>query len=404
MQKVGHTLGWIFLALVGGTTVGHFFPLFSKALIPLSSWVIGLVKAAAAPLVFLAVLEAIVSFRVQGRDFLKLLIITSINACLAVGVGLVIANIFKPGQYLQFLASKDAKPLIEVDLVAAIGKQLPSSIVQPFFDNSIMPIVIIALAFGFAWRYVKARHVIVQPLIESHENFISFLRNVAETVLIWVVRLVPFAVLAASATISAEHGLKPFKGLGQYVALCLFGMLIHLIVVYGGWLFFYVRIRVSRFWHFAIKPVLYAFSVNSSLVALPLTLDALDRMGVKRRASTLAACVGTNLNNDGIILYEGFTLLALAQASGMDMSLGTQIFAALYCIIAAMGVAGVPEAGIVALTLVMTSVGMSTESLAVLLSVDWVLARGRSALNTSSDMLGSLILNRALENENPKEE
>ena len=143
-----------------------------------------------------------------------------------------------------------------------------------------------------------------------------------------------------------------------------------------------------------MHPILYAIGVNSSLVALPLTLQALDKLGVSRRASTLSACIGTNLNNDGIILYEGFTLLALAQAFGIHMSLGSQVIAGLYCIVAAMGVAGIPEAGVVALTLVLSNFGLPTEALAVLLSVDWLIARSRSALNVSADMVGAVILQR----------
>ena len=143
-------------------------------------------------------------------------------------------------------------------------------------------------------------------------------------------------------------------------------------------------------------------SISSRVVATPIgnlrdmTLRALDDLGVSRRASTLAACVGTNLNNDGIILYEGFTLLALTQAAGLELSLAAQLVAALYCIIAAMGVAGVPEAGVVALTLVLGGLGLPTEALAMLLSVDWIIARARSFLNTTSDMVGSTVLDRWL--------
>lgn len=371
-----------------------FFPDVAPMFTPLSQWVLQLVKAAAAPLVFLAVLESVLRFRVQGYDFLKLLVVTSINASLAVLVGLAIANIFQPGQYLGFLATDAQSALKSVDLVQALGKQLPSSIVQPFADNSIMPIVLMGLALGFAWRKVKDQYASEHHQINSAESLISFGRSIAETVLTWIVQLVPLAVFAATAKVSAEHGLQPFKGLGQYVALCLLGMAIHMLFVYSAWLLLVVRVGFFYFWRCALKPMLYAFSVNSSLVALPLTLQSLDKLGVSRRASTLAACIGTNLNNDGIILYEGFTLLALAQASGMTLSLPLQIFAALYCIVAAMGVAGVPEAGVVALTLVMVALGLPTESLAVLLSVDWIIARARSLLNTSSDMVSSMILDK----------
>jgi DAACS family dicarboxylate/amino acid:cation (Na+ or H+) symporter len=235
------------------------------------------------------------------------------------------------------------------------------------------------------------------PLMDKCEALVSVLREVWETLLIWIVRLVPLAVFGASAKVTAEHGLASFTGLGQYVALCLLGMAVHVLGTYSAWLLLYARLRLRRFWSQAAQPALYAFSVNSSLVALPLTLRALDRLGISRRASTLAAFVGTNLNNDGIILYEGFTLLALAQAMGIDLSLGAQVFAALYCVVAAMGVAGVPEAGVVALTLVLGGLGLPTEALAVLLSVDWIIARARSLLNTTSDMVGSVALHRWLQ-------
>lgn len=398
MQKARYTLLWIFCALVAGTCLGLIIPDHAVKFMPLSGWILQLIKAAATPLVFFAILEAILRFRVSGRDFIKLFVVTSINASLAVAVGLLVANYFKPGDYIKFLSTSTQTDLLRVDLLGAVGKQLPSSIIQPFAENNIMPLVIIALAFAFAWRCAKKRHLAEQALIENWENFISFARTISEIVLIWVVKLVPLAVFASSAKLSAQHGLHPFKGLGHYIILCLLGMIIHLVFVYGAWIIFYIRMSIILFWRFALKPAFYAFSVNSSLVALPLTLKALDELGVSRRASTLAACVGTNLNNDGIILYEGFTLIALAQASGIDLSIAMQIFAALYCIIAAMGVAGVPEAGVVALTLVLTSLKLPIESLAVLLSVDWIIARGRSLLNTSCDMVSSLILDRWIKN------
>lgn len=396
MAQFTTALSGIFFALVCGFIVGWLFPSQAVLFMPLSHLVLQLIKAAAAPLVFFAVLESILRFSVQGSDFFKLLVVTLTNACFAVLIGLGIANIFQPGQYLKFLASDSQSALKNIDFLQALEKQVPASIVQPFADNSIMSIVLIGLAFGFAWRTVKDSYANEHGKIDNAEVMVTFGRQIAEIVLNWVVKLVPLAVFAASAKVSAEHGLQPLKGLGWYVGLCLLGMALHILFIYGAWLVLVVRVGFFHFWRFALKPMFYALSLNSSLVALPLTLQSLDQLGVSRRASTLAACIGTNLNNDGIILYEGFTLIALAQASGMSLSVPLQIFAALYCIIAAMGVAGVPEAGVVALTLVMVSLGLPTESLAVLLSVDFILARARSLLNTSSDMVSSMILDRWL--------
>src|SRR5262249_579071 len=126
---------------------------------------------------------------------------------------------------------------------------------------------------------------------------------------------------------------------------------------------------------------------NSSLATLPVTLRALDRLGVPRSASALGACVGTNFNNDGIILYEGMAVLFVAQASGLDLSLSQQLIAAPTCMIAAVGVAGIPEAGFISLALVLNTVGLPLEILPLLLTVDWIIARVRSVVNVLSDMM-----------------
>ncbi|MEQ1889075.1 MAG: dicarboxylate/amino acid:cation symporter [Alphaproteobacteria bacterium] len=398
MNQIIRSIRWIILALAGGAGLGLAFPEAAMTITPVTKFLLQLIKAAATPLVLFAVLEAILRYRVAGGDFLKLLVITLINSAIAISIGLLIANVFAPGQYLTFLAGDVAVASKDIDFLDLIAKQLPVSIVQPLADNSIMPVVIMAIAFGFAWRRVRANQdADAATLMDQGAVWISFAREMCETVLIWIVTLIPIAVFAATARVTAEHGLHPFKGLGQYVLLCLLGMAIHVLFTYSAWLIVFVRISLRDFWRLAIEPALYSFGVNSSLVALPLTLRTLDKLGISRRASTLAAVVGTNLNNDGIILYEGFTLLALAQAGGIEMSLAAQIFAALYCIIAAMGVAGVPEAGIVALTLVLSGLGIPTEALALLLSVDWIIARARSLLNTTSDLVGSMALNRWLE-------
>lgn len=398
MKQTIKSIRWVVLALVAGALLGLNFPDTALIFSPVTKFLLQLIKAAATPLVFFAVMEAILRHRVAGGDFFRLLVVTLINGGIAISIGLLVANIFEPGQYLAFLGGDVTAATPNIDFLDMLAQQLPTSVVQPLADNSIMPVVVMAVAFGFAWRHVRARQTAdAASLMDSGEAWVSFAREMCETLLIWIVKLIPFAVFAATAKVTAEHGLHPFTGLGQYVGLCMLGMAIHVAFTYSAWLLLFVRVSLRTFWRYAIEPVVYAFGVNSSLVTLPLTLRALDQLGISRRASTLAAVVGTNLNNDGIILYEGFTLLALAQAGGTEMSLATQIFAALYCIVAAMGVAGVPEAGIVALTLVLGGLGIPVEALGLLLSVDWILARSRSLMNTTSDMVGSMILNRWIE-------
>lgn len=139
-------------------------------------------------------------------------------------------------------------------------------------------------------------------------------------------------------------------------------------------------------------PIFQAVGTNSSLATLPFTLAALERLGVSKRASALGACIGTNLNNDGIILYEGMAFLFVAQALGMDLTLGQQVMGSALCLLTAFGIAGVPEAGFISLALVLSTIGIPTENLAFLLSVDWILGRARSVTNVLSDMVVSVAI------------
>jgi DAACS family dicarboxylate/amino acid:cation (Na+ or H+) symporter len=216
-----------------------------------------------------------------------------------------------------------------------------------------------------------------------------------ELVLGYVIKLIPFAVFGVVARAVGEHGYAPLKGLGVYVLVGIGGLFLHILFTYQLWIALLSPISLRRFWREAKEPIAYAVGANSSLATLPITLRSLDRLGVRRSSSALGACVGTNFNNDGIILYEGMAVLFVAQASGIHLSFGQQILIAFTCMVAAMGVAGVPEAGFVSLALVLNTVGLPIEILPLLLTVDWIIARGRSVTNVLSDMLLSILLDRS---------
>jgi DAACS family dicarboxylate/amino acid:cation (Na+ or H+) symporter len=261
--------------------------------------------------------------------------------------------------------------------------------VQPFVDNLVLSVVLIALLYGFATRALRKREVRGAAAIEE---LTTALQGVTEIVLTWIVRLMPLAVFGVVAKTVGEHGLAALKGLGAYVGASLLGMAVQIAVVYHVMLWLFARVSPRRFWTQAREPVVYAVGANSSLATLPLTLGALDRLGVSRSSSALGACVGTNFNNDGIILYEGMAVLFVAQAHGIDLSLGQQLIAAASCLVAAMGVAGVPEAGMVSLALVLNTVGLPLEILPLLLTVDWIVGRARSVNNVLADMVLSILV------------
>jgi Na+/H+-dicarboxylate symporter len=342
----------------------------------------------------LAIVNAILTAQVKGRSGLRMVVIATVNATIALLIGLALSNMLQPGRHLSTVAvavDPGAVRKVEpIDPIKVVSGFVPTSLVQPFADNSVLPLVAMSLMLGLALRRLKDSGEGTGGI----ERAFALLQRAAETILGWIIRFVPLAVFVVVAKAVGEYGLEPLRGLAWYVGVGLLALTIHPLVTYQLWLVLFARMSPLRFWRAAREAIVYAAGANSSLATLPITLRALERLGVSKGSSALGACVGTNLNNDGIILYEAMAVLFVAQAHGVNMTLDQQVVAALSCLIAAMGIAGIPEAGFVSLSLVLVTVKLPMELLPLLLTVDWILARGRSVVNVLSDMMVSILLDR----------
>jgi Na+/H+-dicarboxylate symporter len=387
----------IIVALLLGLVLG---PVFGKAAAPLGELgrlVVQLIKGVATPLLFFAIVNAVLRAEIAGKGALRMLGAALLNASVALFIGLLISNLFHPGEHLSTVA-RGATPGAaanfadrKIDFLGTLASYIPADFVTPFAQNLILSVILLALLVGFGLRRVR-EELKNAGASSDVDGAVGVMLRLCEVILTWITRLIPLAVFGVVCKSVGEYGYAPLQGLGVYVGVGLLGLGLHVLIVYHAWLYFVLRVPLRRFWREAREPVVYALGANSSLATLPVTLRALDRLGVSRGASALGACVGTNLNNDGIILYEGMALLFVAQASGIHLSIGEQVVAAAVCMFAAMGVAGVPEAGFISLALVLNTLHLPIEILPLLLSVDWIIARARSVTNVLSDMLLSLIV------------
>lgn len=392
-MRLGLT-GRILVGLALGVVAGTFLGPSAKPLAEFGRLVIQAIKLAAAPLLMLTIVNAVLTSEISGRGGLRMAFFATVNATVALCFGLAVSNVLQPGHHLSAIASLNgaaAPPQGRLELARFLANFVPPSLVQPFIDNAILPLVVFSVLAGLALRRLKDAG---EP-VAGVETALGVLQRSVELILAWIITLTPFAVFAVAARAVGEYGLAPLKGLAWYVAAGLLGMALHCLVTYQLWLKLYARLPLRRFWAAAEEPAVYSIGANSSLATLPMTLKALERLGVSKASSTLGACVGTNLNNDGIILYEAMAVLLVAQAHGLQLDLVQQVSASLACLIAAMGIAGVPEAGFVSLSLVLATVGLPTELLPLLLTVDWILARARSVVNVLADMTVSILLDRA---------
>jgi DAACS family dicarboxylate/amino acid:cation (Na+ or H+) symporter len=397
--SVPHTEGTLTIRILAGMAFGVLVgALFGAEVAPLGvvgKLFIQLIKVLAVPLVFFSILDALITAPLSWRNAQRLFLIVCVNTTCALAIGLGVSNLFRPGRLLKEEFSSFATatpPTVEpLSFAKALTSFVPESIVAPFAENNVIAVVILALLLGSALRQhlsggkadYETRHV---------ERLTRTILSVWNSVIMLLVKLVPIAVFCVTARTVGEHGFEPFLGLVLYVSLAVMGMALHIILVYPLWIRWVAKIPLKLFIEHAKRPVIYAFGTNSSLATLPITLESLDALKVSKASSRLGACVGTNLNNDGIVLYEAMAALLVAQAFGFELTLGQQILAAGISLIAAVGVAGVPEAGVVSLSLVLSALGLPLEVVPILLTVDWIVARMRSITNVLSDMTVSIAI------------
>lgn len=384
---------YILLAMLCGMAAGAYFGARVVPLGAVGTVYIQLIKAIAIPLVFVTIIDAIIATALSWKTARNWLVVIVINSICALAIGLTISNLFRAGEGFTSsgLLPRATGPSStkSFSLHAFLDQLLPKSIVAPFAENNVLAVVVLALLIGGALRVYCREPDTALPL-ETAKQIAKALTGIVTRLVLWLVKLVPLAVFCVTAKTVGESGFEPFKGLALYVGAACIGLLLQLVLVYPWWITRVGKLSLKRFWAHAAKPLTYAFGVNSSLATVPLSLRALDDLGVSKSASRLATCIGTNFNNDGILLYESMAVLFVAQSFGIQLSLGEQIFAALMSLFAAIGVAGIPEAGVVSLSLVLSAVGLPLEIVPMLLTVDWIVARMRSVVNVMSDMTVSV--------------
>lgn len=363
--------------------------------------VIRALKALAIPLVLFAIIDGVGSANLSLRSGGRLLVICLSNAAVALVIGLALVNGLRPGDAsrAQLAALLSAGPAVitapasaSPSLLKTLQGLVPESLAAPFLENGVLPVVLLSVVLGLSLR--KQRET------DEGRALATLVRGglrLFTQVLSWVVALVPLAVFGIVAQVVGRAGLQVFLALAPFVAVVLLGFLLHGVGTYGFSVWFFTGLHPKRFFSASLDAVLTGFSTNSSLATMPVTLRILsDELGVSAASSRLAACIGTNLNNDGITLYEAMAALFVAQALGFDLDVSQQALVVASALLAGMGIAGVPEAGLIMLPLVLTSAGLPPTSaalaLTVLLPVDWLLARFRSALNVTSDLAVAVLL------------
>jgi Na+/H+-dicarboxylate symporter len=421
-------LRWpLYLRVLAGVVVGIcigklfgrgniLFGATTEDLATLGGLYIRFLTAMATPLIFFSIVDAFVKTHISGRQGIKMIIICLVNICVAFVIGLTILNVWQPGRTWEGTLIPRAAAASDVDQakVARLAEQaghvslsplqvldsyVPNSIIKPFSENTVLTVAALAILLGAAMRSLQStRDEVVFESLATFERLITACFLLVMKMLGWLIQLAPFAIcFVVAGILGATDDLGMLlQRVGVYFATVMTALGIHALLYYPltSWLIGGKSPR--RFFREGAAAVLTGFSINSSLATVPLTLKALDRLNVSESSARLSACVGTNFNNDGITLYEAITALFLAQAAGMHLGLGQQIAVLIVVLASSMGIAGIPNSGLIILALVLKATRLPDDvvslALPIVYSIDFINGRTRSAVNVMGDLQVAILL------------
>lgn len=383
---------WIFVGMGVGLVIGWLAPDVAVELRPLSTIFLRLIKSIVAPLIFATLVVGIAGhgdLKQVGRMGVKALVYFEVVTTLALVIGLIVVNVMKPGVGASLQAATSAGELIakKQTFGDVLIHVFPQSFFQAAAEGEVLQVVVFTLLFSFALAMVAK---------EKRDVILSFCESLAETMFKFtniVMKYAPVGVAAAIAVTVGNKGLPVLINLGMLI-ICLYISLILFIVLVLGTVALIARVPIRQFINAVKEPALIAFSTTSSEAALPKAMLAMEGMGVPRRIVSFVIPTGYSFNLDGTSLYLSLAAIFIAQAAGVDLSMGQQIIIVLTLMLTSKGVAGVSRAALVVLAGTVSSFGLPLEGVAVLLGVDQLMDMGRTMVNVIGNCLATVVIAR----------
>ena len=310
---------------------------------------------------------------------------------LAIFTGLFAVNLFAPGETEASRALLQAMPDAQTvmdkvagrdasDLIDIIARAVPSNIFQAALETQLLALIFVGVLFGYFMSRLTG---------SKADTMLQFWEGVYEVMIMitmWVMRFAPIGVFALLSKTLIVSGFVVLESLIVFFFTVLFALAVHFLVWLPLLLRFVAGVRPFEYYRKVSAAQITAFSTASSSATLPVTINSATKAGVPRRVTSFVLPLGSTVNMDGTALYECVVVLFIAQIYGLDLSVTQQLFVVLLALLTSVGVAGIPAASLVAITLILTAVGLPAEAVAVVLAVDRILDMCRTAVNVTSDL------------------
>ncbi len=384
----------ILIGMIAGILVGAIMGPSAELLKPIGTLFINAIKMLIVPLVFCSLVVGVTSMQdttKMGRIGIKSIIIYLATTAVAITIGLGLGILLEPGAGLNMqpdasaaVAAKEA-PSLASTLLALI----PKNPIEALAGGKILQIIVFALGLGIALNLIGEKG---EPAVKVFNSLAEAMYKLTELVM----KFAPYGIFALMAWVAGKYGLEVLLPLIKVIGAVFVGCIIHVLVVYSGAISVIAGLKPTQYLKGIVNAQMMAFTSTSSSGTLPVSIRcARENLGVSKGTASFVLPLGATINMDGTALYQGVCALFIAQAFGIDLSMADYMTIIATATLASIGTAGVPGAGLIMLSLVLTTVGLPMEGLAIIAGIDRILDMARTCVNVSGDLMVSVLIGKS---------
>lgn len=392
---------WIFIGLAVGVVAGlALMPLpdgagvnIAKTYIkPWGDIFLNLLKFVVVPIVLFSIASGVISMKdisKVGAIGGKTVVYYMSTTAFAVVLALILANVATGIGLFHTLDTSDLSytPPEGQSIMTVIVNIFPSNAVKPLADATMLQVIVIALFLGFGVLLAGEKGLVAAQVIDSFNEVFMKIMDL-------IIKLSPVGVACLICPVVAENGPMILRDLVAVLALAYVGYILHALIVYSSTVKVLGGVSPAAFFKGMAPAMMMAFSSASSVGALPFNLECTERLGARREVASFVLPLGATINMDGTAIYQGVCAVFIATAYGVNLTLGDMVTIVLTATLASIGTAGVPGAGMVMLAMVLQSVGLPIEGIALVAGIDRVFDMGRTTVNITGDAACALIVSK----------
>ena len=378
------------LAIVTGLLLGNHIAFANSYIKPFGTIFLNLLKFIVCPIVLFSILGGMISMkdiRKVGSIGLKTIVYYMLTTAVAIVIGLTMGQLFKgvfPALATTDLVyeAKAATPFMQV-----LVDIFPSNFLAPLVNANMLQIIVIAILLGFGI-------ILVGDEVAGLRSGIEQINLVFMKVMELILKLSPIGVFCLLTPVVAENGAKIVGSLAMVLLCAYVSYVLHAVIVYSAAVRTMGGVSPIQFFKGMAPAMIFAFSSASSVGTLPLTIECSEKLGADKEVSAFVLPLGATINMDGTAIYQGVCAIFIAACFGIDLTLAEMATIVVTATLASIGTAGVPGAGMVMLAMVLQSVGLPVEGIALVAGVDRIFDMGRTVLNITGDASCAVIVSK----------